>query len=223
MHSKFDAIPPLLKQLEFKRNALFTKNECKADAPSANLQIHFPYYLCLRSFTVLLLIIPDCITRQQLQRSSMTLQKINPGLVQGSTDHGRHFQAHTTICPSQLNLEAQEKQGQRHRNTAQTQMSRFNTSTGPLQFCFTRERVGEREKKEGKKRNRSDLSVPSPTSCFNPLWGTSYITVPLFHLERRRFQTKTERLKSFTERNEDMFNSVLIAFYYWPNFRRGVV
>lgn len=50
-------------------------------------------------------------------------------------------------------------------------------------------------KKRGKKRNRSDLSVPSPTSCFNPLSGTSYITVPLFHLERRRFQTKTERLK----------------------------
>lgn len=38
--------------------------------------------------------------------------------------------------------------------------------------------------KRGKKRNGSDLSVPSPTSCFNPLSGTSYITVPLFHLER---------------------------------------
>jgi len=104
----------------------------------------------------------------------MTLQKITQALFK-KADHGRHFQAHTTICPSHLNLEAQEKQGQRHRNRAQTQTSRFNTPAGLLRFCSMRERGGKGRGKQGGreegggKRNRSDLSVPSPTSCFNPL------------------------------------------------------
>ncbi len=60
----------------------------------------------------------------------------------------------------------------------QTQTSHINTPAGPLRFW------GKEGKKEGKSAiDQICLSHP-PTSCFNPLAGTSYITVPLFHLER---------------------------------------
>ncbi len=111
----------------------------------------------------------------------MTLQENNTGLVQESKDHGRHFQAHTTLCPSHLNLEAQQKQGQRHRTATDTNVTYQHTGW-PTAILHDEGKGG--GKKEGKSAiDQICLSHP-PTSCFNPLAGTSYITVPLFHLER---------------------------------------
>lgn len=121
----------------------------RVDADFPKLKIHFRYYQSVYDQ----LQYKYCIELHNYTTVTATvflsdLAENNTGLVEESTDHGRHFQAHTTICPSHLNLEAQEKQGQRHRNRTQTQTSRFNTSAGPLRFCSMRERGG---KGRGKK------------------------------------------------------------------------
>ncbi len=104
------------------------------------LKIHFTFYMF---YTVL-----NCTTRQVT--ATVFLNDLNAGnntgLVQESTDHGRHFQAHTTICPSHLNLEAQQKQGQRHR-TATEHRHKRHISTRRLAHCDS---ARWREKKEGK-------------------------------------------------------------------------
>lgn len=128
--------------------------------------------------------VSNCITTQQLQQqcSLVTLQKITQALFKKVQTMAGIFKltppsAHLT---STLRLKRNRVNG-----TATEHRHKRHVSTRRLAHCDSTRRGKEGGREEGKKkRNRSDLSVPSPTSCFNPLSGTSYITVPLFHLER---------------------------------------
>ncbi len=169
--------------------------------------------------------VSNCTTRQITATVFLNdLAGNNTGLVQESKDHGRHFQAHTTLC---LHISTLRLNKNRVNDTApqQTQTSHINTLAGPLRFW------GKEGKKEGKSAiDQICLSHP-PTSCFNPLAGTSYITVPLFHLERdadlkQRLRDPNHLLvesKTDCIYIKKCFVCMFTVFYYRPDFEGGVV
>lgn len=127
--------------------------------------------------------VSNCITTQQLQQqcSSVTLQKITQALLKKAQTMAGIFKL---TPPSAHLISTLRLKRNRVNGTATEHRHKRHVSTRRLAHCDSAPWGKEGGREEGKKRNRSDLSVPSPTSCFNPLSGTSYITVPLFHLER---------------------------------------
>lgn len=137
------------------------------------------------------------MTRQQLQQqcSSMTLQKITQALFKKAQTIAGIFKL---TPPSAHLISTLRLKRNRVNDTASHQSTDTNVTFQHIGWPIQLDEGKKGRKKEGKRRNRSVCPIPHillQSTLRHKLHNRA--TLPL---ERRRFQTKTVRLKSSTHR-----------------------